>query len=154
MFMLPTSEATMGVYSVPIKRDRLRGEDQEVQVLEIQPQKQTSNYSVEVLVGQNQHTFSIEVEEAKIGDDTIQVAGGGRYPWETLQYNPRVIGQIDRLVLNVYNGQEVALPVTITEHLPISPLTQKIVAFNGNGHNGHHTSRSRERHESRIMAPF
>jgi len=107
---------------------------------------------VEVLVGQNQHTFSTSVEEAKIGDDTIQVAGGGRYPWETLQYNPRVIGQIDRLVLNVYNGQEVALPVTNPSHLPISPLAEKIVA--SNGHNGHHTSRSRERHEPSIMAPF
>ena len=123
-----------------------------VQVLEIQRQKQTSHYSVDVLVGQNQHTFSISVEEAKMGDDTIQVAGGGRYPWETLQYNPRVIGQIDRLVLNVYNGQEVTLPVTITEHLPISPLTEKMAAVNG--HNGYHPPRRRERHELLQASPL
>ena len=102
-----------------------------VQLVEIKPQNKTNYYDVSVLVGKNRHIFPVQIQETKIDESVIQVAGSGRYRWETLQYNAGVISQIDRLVLKVYNGQDLSLPITITEYLPKSPILTKKAQVNG-----------------------
>lgn len=102
-----------------------------VELLEIQPRNKTNCYDVSVLVGKNRHIFPVKVQETKIDEAVIQVAGSGRYRWETLQYNAGVISQIDRLVLKIYNGQDLSLPITITQHLPNSPILTKKAQVNG-----------------------
>ena len=102
-----------------------------VQLLEIQPQNKSNCYDVSVLVGKNRHIFPVQVQETKIDDTEIQVVGSGRYRWETLQYNAGVISQIDRLVHQIHNGQDLTLPITITEHLPKSPILAKKTQVNG-----------------------
>ena len=98
-----------------------------VQVLEIKPMG-ANIFEVDVVTGASKsgkrlYTFPVEVQETKIGDQDGLVASGGRYVWETLQYNARVIGQLYRLVLKVYNGSKVSLPTTITEDLAISSVS-------------------------------
>lgn len=106
-----------------------------VQVLRIQPQKQDHLFDVQVLVGRDQHIFQVKVEETKLDKDSIQVASADRYSRSIMQHSARLMSQIDGLVLKVYNGQEVVLPITISTHLPKNPIVTK--KAQSNGHQSH-----------------
>lgn len=93
-----------------------------VEVIEITRKRQGDIFDVDVLVGKCLYTFPVEVQETKIGSHDGLIANSGRYAWETLQYNARVLGKIYRLVLEVYNGGKVSLPTLITEHPAFSPI--------------------------------
>ena len=100
-----------------------------VQVLSIDPSQKLNVFDVEILVGANIYTFQIEVKTVRLGSDYAQNVSSSQHFWDTLQHHPGVITTIYKLVLNVYRGQEVELPVTITEHLAINPLLDRQMAF-------------------------
>ncbi|MGB0384863.1 MAG: hypothetical protein ACPGWR_08585 [Ardenticatenaceae bacterium] len=100
-----------------------------VQVLSIEPKQKLNVFDVEILVGANIYTFEFKVEVFKLGEHNAQNVSSCQELWDTLQHHPGVITTIYKLVLNVYRGQEVQLPVTITEHLAINPLLAPRMAF-------------------------
>ncbi len=93
-----------------------------IQVLDIQPRKQGHLFDVQVLVEKEPDVFKVKVQEDKMDKPSIQVASADRHSRQRMQHDARLMSQIDRLVLKVYNGQEVTLPLTITEHLPRGAL--------------------------------
>lgn len=93
-----------------------------VQVISIEFRDEWGEFDVDVLVGVDYYTFKIEVTVTKIDQYHLQTASSGRYFADTLQHHPGVMNKIYQLVFKVYNNEEVELPVTVIEHLPISPV--------------------------------
>lgn len=87
-----------------------------IQVLDIQPCLEGHLFDVQVLVEREPDVFKVKVQEDKMDKPSIQVASADKYSRQRMQHDARLMSQIDRLVLRVYNGEEVLLPLTITEH--------------------------------------
>ena len=100
-----------------------------VQVLSVEARDAFNIFDIKMLVGANIYTSQVTVEVFKLGDDYVQHASSERDLWDILQHNARAVGKIYKLVFKVYNGQEVELPVTISEHLPLNPIFARQPAF-------------------------
>ncbi|MGB0388584.1 MAG: hypothetical protein ACPGWR_27505 [Ardenticatenaceae bacterium] len=93
-----------------------------VQVLSIETSEDFNIFDVVLLVGANIYTCQVTIDAFKLGGDYVQNASNNTDLWQIAQHNWYVISKIHKLVLALYNGQEVELPVTILEDLPISPV--------------------------------
>jgi hypothetical protein len=89
-----------------------------VKVLSINPAKEIRTFDVVVLIGVEQHQFTMTVETDIIAHQEIQVTNGDEHFLKTFKFNQRVALGISKLVSKVYNGQAVELPADIGEFYP------------------------------------
>lgn len=86
-----------------------------VKVISIEPKKEIGTFDVVVLIGTEQHHFTMTVLTDIIAGREIQVTNGDKHFSETFKFHQMIALKISKLVSKVYNNQAVELPLDVDE---------------------------------------
>lgn len=86
-----------------------------VKVLSIEPRKETRIFDVLVLIGTEQHKFTMTVDSHLVANKEIQVTNGDKHFSETFKFHQMIALKISKLVSKAYNNQAVELPIDVDE---------------------------------------
>ena len=86
-----------------------------LEVLAIEPTLEIGTFNLLVLVGEEQHKFTMKVESFTVANQEIQVTSGDDHFSQFFRFNQIVASNVSKLVSKVYNNQAVELPENIGE---------------------------------------
>lgn len=100
-----------------------------VQVLSIEPTKESSLHEVLLSIGENQQVFMFATEVNQIGEQEMQTTHGDETFAEVFRFNQRVAMNITNLVVKFYNKETVELPADVGNFVTPEAAVAKLKTF-------------------------
>jgi hypothetical protein len=91
-----------------------------VQILSIEPAKEKDTFNIVVLIGNQQHSFTMKGEKNIIANRELYAIMGDQDFWQIFKFRQDLAQEVYTLTAKVYNGEKVELPTVIGAFSPLS----------------------------------